>query len=306
MLRYISRTRLVRQLVQVRLNHFDAPHLAKCDANYAQLTPLSTFHRAAKLFPTKPAYVSMDSTKTWGEMHTRVNSLASALTKAGVQRGDVVSIMGANSGAMFEAHFAVPGINAVLHSINIRLDATTVAFQLNHSEAKVVILDTEFNDIMQEAVAIARQNPEYKIPKFIFIKDSSEPVMDKPHITEVNYETFVKSGDAGFELPPVQDEWDAISLNYTSGTTGNPKGVVCTHRGAYLNSISNIVEWNMEKFSKMLMSKPPATASCATISILYFIITMVTIAHITTTTTINTTTTNTSITNTITTHTPSI
>jgi fatty-acyl-CoA synthase len=172
-----------------------------------------------------------------------------------VKHGDVVSMMATNGGPMFEAHFAVPGIGAVLHSINIRLDAATVAYQLLHSEAKVVIVDSEFNDIMQEAVALAQKDKAFKTPIFIRIDDDPNVVLTKPRISNVEFEEFIAGGEAGFALLPCRDEWDAISLNYTSGTTGNPKGVVCTHRGAYLNSISNVVEWNLERFSKLLMSK---------------------------------------------------
>jgi fatty-acyl-CoA synthase len=241
----------------VRRNHFDAAHMAKCDANYAQLTPLSTFHRAAKLFPNQPAYVANNTTRTWSEMHKRVSRFGEALHRLGVRRGDVVSVMAANDAAMFEAHFAVPGIGAVLHSINTRLDATTIAYQLNHSNAKVVIIDAEFNDIMHDAVTLAKKDVSYTVPMFVDVAGDPTVQLKQPRLGSVEYEKFLSSGDAGFELPPCQDEWDAISLNYTSGTTGNPKGVVCTHRGAYLNSISNVAEWNMERFSKLLMSKFP-------------------------------------------------
>eukprot|EP00428_Durinskia_dybowskii_P078017 CAMPEP_0170360172 /NCGR_PEP_ID=MMETSP0117_2-20130122/3141_1 /TAXON_ID=400756 /ORGANISM="Durinskia baltica, Strain CSIRO CS-38" /LENGTH=538 /DNA_ID=CAMNT_0010614473 /DNA_START=117 /DNA_END=1733 /DNA_ORIENTATION=+ len=231
--------------------------MAKCDANYSQLTPLSTFHRAATLFPSQPAYVSNHITRTWSEMHKRVSKFAAALHANGVRKGDVVSFMAANSAPMFEAHFAVPGLGSVLHSINTRLDSSTIAFQLNHANPKVVVIDSEFNDIMREAVAIASKDTEFKAPLFINIHEDDNIMMHTDtRISTVEYEEFISAGSDTFELLPCEDEWDAISLNYTSGTTGNPKGVVCTHRGAYLNSLSNVAEWNMQRFSKLLMIVP--------------------------------------------------
>ena len=245
-------------LTQLRGNHFNAVHLSKCQANYAPLTPLSTFRRTVSLYPTKPAYVYEDVQRNWKEVGGRVSSFASALLRLGIQRGDVVSVMAPNIPAMYEAHFAVPGIGAVLHSINTRLDATSIAYQLNHSEAKVVLVDVEFSVLNSEVKNLLSKDSNRKLPIFISINDptfthpptaNSTPV---PSISEVEYEDFIKTGDANFQLLPCVDEWDAISLNYTSGTTGNPKGVVFHSRGAYLNTISNIVEWNMEKFDKFL------------------------------------------------------
>lgn len=256
MFRRVKSVNIVLSFVTKRWNHFDAHHMAKCDANYSQLTPLSTFHRAATLFPSQPAYVSNHITRTWSEMHRRVSKFAAALHANGVRKGDVVSFMAANSAPMFEAHFAVPGLGSVLHSINTRLDSSTIAFQLNHANPKVVVIDSEFNDIMREAVAIASKDTEFKAPLFINIdEDANIMIHTDTRISTVEYEEFISAGSDTFELLPCEDEWDAISLNYTSGTTGNPKGVVCTHRGAYLNSLSNVAEWNMQRFSKLLMSK---------------------------------------------------
>jgi fatty-acyl-CoA synthase len=163
--------------------------------------------------------------------------------------------MAPNVPALFEAHFAVPGTGGVLHAINTRLDATTVAYQLTHAESKIVLVDDELVPIVAAAKDIMTKEGT-KLPMFINIKDAAfAPAAAAPQLGSVEYEEFLSSGDAGFKLLPCQDEWDAISLNYTSGTTGNPKGVVCTHRGAYLNSINNIFEFNMERFARLLSGK---------------------------------------------------
>jgi fatty-acyl-CoA synthase len=257
MLRAIQTT--VRVL-QKRSNHFNAPHLEKCDANYAQLTPISPFLRTLKLFPSEPAYYYGGVYCTWSKMGKRVSSFASALVKAGIQRGDVVSVMAPNVPALFEAHFAVPGTGGVLHAINTRLDATTVAYQLTHAESKIFLVDDELVPIVAAAKDIMTKEGT-KLPMFINIKDAAfAPAATAPQLGSVEYEEFLSSGDAGFKLLPCQDEWDAISLNYTSGTTGNPKGVICTHRGAYLNSINNIFEFNMERFARLLSGKQRAAA----------------------------------------------
>ena len=242
----------------MRFNHFKAAHLGKCEANYAQLSPLVSYNRTIEMFPTKPAYTYEDTMVTWGSMGKRVSKLASAVSKLGLQRSDVVSFMASNTPPMLEAHFALPGLGIVLHPINTRLDATTIAYQLKHSESKVVFVDSEFNTVMHEAKAIL-QSSNVAIPKFINIRD---PHYEKDHtidearlIGNVEYEEFIANGDEAFELKPCVDEWDAISLNYTSGTTGNPKGVVGTHRGAYLNAVANIMEWNMERFADLLWGK---------------------------------------------------
>ena len=242
-------------ILQKRSNHFSAQHLAKCDANYAQLTPLSAYRRTVALFPSQPAYTYEGMVVSWGDMGKRVSKFASAVTNLGLRRGDVVSIMASNTPPMLESHFALPGVGVVMHPINTRLDASTIAYQLKHSESKIVIVDSEFNTVMLEAKAILLTTG-CELPKFVNIRDDS---YEKDHnidaaslIGDVEYEDFISTGDETFELQPCPDEWDAISLNYTSGTTGNPKGVVCHHRGTYLNAVANIFEFNMEPFAKLL------------------------------------------------------
>ena len=245
----------------IRKNHFNAEFLGKNAANYAPLTPLSTFERAVSLYPSAAAYVYNDVHRTWGEVGHRVKSFASALVHIGVRRGDVVSIMCPNTPPIFEAHFAVPGAGAVLHTINTRLDAASIAFQLLHAETKVVLVDTEYNQVIQDVKHILKQKNALSGLTFINIRDSLEDTQTEADLCEsadreVEYESFLRSGDVHVPLLPCLDEWDAISLNYTSGTTGDPKGVVYHYRGAYLNAISNAIEWNMERFSRFLWVVP--------------------------------------------------
>ena len=191
-----------------------------------------------------------------------------------------MSFMCPNTPPYLEAHFAVPGAGAVLHSINTRLDAIQIAYQLRHSEAKIVFVDSEFTDLIQEVKAMledpTRASPvpgtsdRYQLPTFINIVDyeygpAAEGIIHHNLIGDTDYESFISTGDSTFSLVECEDEWDAISLNYTSGTTGNPKGVVYSYRGVYLNSVGNVVEWGMERFSKLLWSK-----YCCFFSLLYY------------------------------------
>ena len=268
---YIISIMALRRFIQIRRNHFNAEFLSKNAANYAPLTPLSTFERAVSLYPSAPAYVYNDIHRTWGEVGLRVKSFASALMSIGVRRGDVVSIMCPNTPPIFEAHFAVPGAGAVLHTINTRLDAASIAFQLGHAETKVVLVDSEYNQVIQE-VKRHLLHDDHRLPTFIGIDDVQNLLSIPPgdltrnqlltrreHFMDtfsLEYESFIRCGDVDFHLLPCLDEWDAISLNYTSGTTGDPKGVVYHYRGAYLNSVSNAVEWNMERFARFLWVVP--------------------------------------------------
>jgi fatty-acyl-CoA synthase len=218
-------------------------------ANYVPLSPLTFLKRAASVYPNKIACVHGGQKITWEETYQRCRRLASALSKRGVKKGDTVSAMLPNIPAMFELHFAVPMLGAVLHAINTRLDADIVAFQLDHAESKVVVIDSEFAETMQQSLNCADVSP------LVIDVDDSEFIQCKP-IGNVDYDDLLDEGDAEFSWELPADEWQAISLNYTSGTTGNPKGVVYHHRGAYLNAVSNVVTWDMGTHPVYLWTLP--------------------------------------------------
>ncbi len=224
--------------------------LGKTTANYTALTPLSFIERAASVYPTRLAVVHGQIRRTWQETYARTRRLASALAARGIGAGDTVAAMLPNTPAMIEAHFGVPMTGAVLNTLNTRLDAATLAFMLNHGEAKVLLVDREFADLMRSVL------PAVERP--IFVVDVDDPLYTGPgeRIGQIEYEALLDSGDPHFAWQPPSDEWDAISLNYTSGTTGNPKGVVYHHRGAYTAAISNILEWDMPKHAVYLWTLP--------------------------------------------------
>jgi fatty-acyl-CoA synthase len=224
--------------------------LGKSAANYSALTPLSFIERAADVYPARLAIVHGEVRRTWKETYDRTRRLASALTARGIGVGDTVAVMLPNTPAMVEAHFGIPMTGAVLNTLNTRLDVATLAFMLNHGEAKALLVDREFSDIMR-AVLPAVERP-------ILVIDVDDALYTGPgeHIGEIEYEALLASGDPDFAWQPPSDEWNAISLNYTSGTTGNPKGVVYHHRGAYTAAISNILEWDMPKHAVYLWTLP--------------------------------------------------
>ena len=220
-------------------------------ANYVPLSPVTFLKRTADIFPNYTSIISENNTFTWKSTFARCKLFASSLKKRKIKKGDTVSIIAPNSSAMYEAHFAIPMIGAVINTINIRLDAKTVSFILKHSDSKIIFSDTEFLPIVKEALKISRQ----KIP-IIFIEDDLN--FSKNIKGDQSYEDFLNEGkltDYKFDLT-IEDEWFPISLSYTSGTTGNPKGVVTHHRGAYLNSISNHLIWNMKKNPIYLWTLP--------------------------------------------------
>ncbi|WP_370278204.1 acyl-CoA synthetase [Pontibacterium sp.] len=218
-------------------------------ANYAALTPLSFIERAAFVYPEQTATVHGQVRRNWAETYTRCRQLASALQKHGIEKGDTVSVVAPNLPEVFESHFGVPMSGAVLNAINIRLDAEAIAFILQHAESKVIIVDREFSEVVSKAVKMSGQTP--------LVIDIDDPDYEGGElIGSTNYEAFIAEGDPEFAWQPPADEWDAISLNYTSGTTGNPKGVVYHHRGAYLNAMSNIVSWDMGRHPTYLWTLP--------------------------------------------------
>jgi 3-(methylthio)propionyl---CoA ligase len=223
--------------------------LEKNAANYVPLSPIGFLLRSAAVYPARVAVVHAGRRYTWREALDRCRRLASALAARSVGRGDTVALMAPNIPEAFEAHFGVPMAGAVLNALNIRLDPDTVAFILRHGEAKVLITDTEFAPVVGKALT----QLDHK-PVVIDIADASGPGGER--LGEMDYETFLATGDPAFPEVTPEDEWEAIALNYTSGTTGNPKGVVYHHRGAYLNALGNVLVWGMRQHPVYLWTLP--------------------------------------------------
>ncbi|MGE0851667.1 MAG: acyl-CoA synthetase [Hyphomicrobiaceae bacterium] len=227
-----------------------AQALDRRPANFQPLSPLSFLARTAAIYPERPAVVHGGMRLTYAQFYARARQLASALAARGVGVGDTVSVMLANTPPMLEAHYGVPMTGAVLHAINTRLDAAIIAFQLDHADAKVVICDREFAPVMRDALAQAQVRP-----LVIDYQDSEFP-QPAPALAATDYEAFVAGGDPTFAWRTPGDEWDAIALNYTSGTTGNPKGVVYHHRGAYLMCYANVLSAGLGKHPVYLWTLP--------------------------------------------------
>ena len=223
--------------------------LGKNAANFTPLTPLSFIERTARVFPDHTAVVHGETQRSWTETYQRCIKLASALNRRGINKGDTVAVMLPNVPASLEAHFGVPMCGAVLNTLNIRLDAKTIAFILDHGEAEALLTDKEFAPIVNEALSLCKAKP-----LVIDVDDALAP--DGELLGEIEYEAFLAEGNTGYDWQYPENEWDAISLNYTSGTTGNPKGVVYHHRGAALNSLGNITAWAMPQRPKYLWTLP--------------------------------------------------
>ena len=219
-------------------------------ANYAPLTPLSFIERAAYVYPDRLAVVHGRRRQTWKETYARARRLGSALAKRDIGLGDTVAAMLANTPEMYEAHFGVPMTGAVLNTLNTRLDAEAIAFMLNHGGAKLILVDREFSPTIEAALG--------KLGREIEVIDVDDPLYEGggKRLGKTTYEELLAEGDPEWRWPWPADEWQAISLNYTSGTTGNPKGVVYHHRGAYLNGVGNILVWGMPQHSVYLWTLP--------------------------------------------------
>jgi len=218
-------------------------------ANHAALTPLGFIERAAAVHPERLAVVHGRRRYSWAEAYARCRRLASALKRRGIGKNDTVAVMAPNVPELFEAHFGVPMAGAVLNALNTRLDPATIAFILEHGEAKVLITDREFAGVVEPALAQLKERP-------LVIDIDDELAPPGKRLGAIDYERFIAEGDPDFAWEPPADEWDAIALNYTSGTTGNPKGVVYHHRGAYLNAIGNALVWSLPRHPTYLWTLP--------------------------------------------------
>jgi fatty-acyl-CoA synthase len=228
---------------------YDGPELARCAANHTALSPVSVLKRVERVHPEMPAQIHGRIRRSWGEVATRCRRLASALARRGVAKGDTVALIAPNIPEALECALAVPMLGAVLYANNVRLDAATIAYILDHGEAKVLLVDTEFSEMAREA--LARSGRDLLV---IDIEDTEGPGGER--IGALTYDELLAEGDPDFAYTLPDDEWDALALNYTSGTTGRPKGVVYSHRGAWTNAVNNVVTWEMPHHPVYLWTLP--------------------------------------------------
>jgi fatty-acyl-CoA synthase len=234
--------------MSTRSNPYDVG-LDKNPANYASLTPIDFIAWSARVCPNRVAVIHGERRFTWAETYARSRRLASALAGLGITVGDTVAALLSNTPEHYEAHFGVPMSGAVLNALNTRLDARAIAFMLDHGEAKVLLVDREFSALATAALGLVERQP--------IVIGVDDPVYDGDgELLGMEYETFLSHGDPEYLWLPPSDEWDAIALSYTSGTTGDPKGVVTHHRGAYLNAIGNVLAWNMQRYPVYLWTLP--------------------------------------------------
>ena len=232
-----------------RINPYSSG-LEKNAANFVALSPLSFIERTARIYPQRTAIIYGEKQQSWADTYTRCRQLASALSKRGVGVGDTVAVMLPNVPAMLEAHFGIPMTGAVLNTLNTRLDAEAIAFMLRHGEAKVLLTDREFAKVVSAALTMLGQDA----PLVVEVEDDEAPAGE--YLGQLSYEALLAEGNPAFAWHRPADEWDAIALNYTSGTTGNPKGVVTHHRGAYLNAASNVISWQLPHHATYLWTLP--------------------------------------------------
>jgi fatty-acyl-CoA synthase len=232
------------------MTHAYDTQLDKNGANFIPLTPLSFLDKAAYVYPHRVAVVHGDERYTWAEEYVRCRRLASALKRRGIGLGDTVAAMLPNTPAMVDMHFGPAMIGAVLNTLNTRLDAESIAFMLEHDEAKILFCDLEYSATIEKALTLLKKKP--------LVIDVIDPMFtgDGKRLGEKDYAAFLDEGDADFKFAYPSDEWNAIALNYTSGTTGNPKGVVYHHRGAYMNAIGNVLTWDMRRHPVYLWTLP--------------------------------------------------
>ena len=223
--------------------------LTKNSANYTPLNPTTFLKKVASNFPNRKSIIYNNRSYNWIDTYHRCKKFASALHLCGYEKGDIIGFLAMNTPELYEAHYSVPMAGMILNAMNYRLDHKTIAYIIDHSELKLLFVDLEFLEVAKKAVSISQKNPE-----IIIIEDETEGLNNTSDF--ISYEDFLSKGNTNFEEISLEDEWNTIAINYTSGTTGNPKGVLTHYRGAYLNALGNIVEWNMESHPIYLWTLP--------------------------------------------------